>query len=401
MSGRSVQGNMTPIRTGVVGMGAAGLAFVPAFHKHPGFQWVAFAEPADEMRRKCSEQYGVRGYASLTELLQHPGLDAVLVATPTDLHAAHVLEAAASGKHIMVEKPMAVDLEDARRMTEGAERAGVTLLVGHSHSHDMPIRRMRELIASGELGRVRMANTWCYSDWMHRPRRAAEFDVAQGGGVTFRQGSHQFDVLRLLCGGRARSVRARTFDWLPERRSIGAHSVWIDFEDGAAATAIYNGYGGFASSELTANISEWGFEEKPGSRGKRTPVARSPEEELRAKRGRALTAIPAEAPFQPTFGLTLVSCERGDIRQSPQGLLVYADGECREIGLPVDRSPRDLVLEELHEAIRGNAPTTHDGRWGLANLELCLAAIASSKTGSEVLLREQVATDVPDRKARS
>ena len=388
---------MTPIRIGVAGMGAAGLAFIPAIRKNPGFDWVAFAEPADEVRRRCSELHGVRGHASLTEMLRHPGLDAVLIATPTDLHAAQVLEAAAAGKHVLVEKPMAVGLADARTMTAAAERAGITLLVGHSHSHDLPIRRMRELIASGQLGRVRMANTWCYSDWMHRPRRPAEFDVAQGGGVTFRQGSHQFDVLRLLCGRRARSVRARTFDWHPERRSIGAHSVWIDFEDGAAATAIYNGYGGFASSELTGNISEWGFEEAPGGRGKRAPAARSPEEELRAKQARALTAIPSEAPFQPTFGLTLVSCEHGDIRQSPRGLLVYAEGERHEISLPTDRSPRDLVLEELHDAIRGKAPATHDGRWGLANLEICLAAIASSESGSEVLLREQVATHDSDQ----
>ncbi|WKL14403.1 Gfo/Idh/MocA family oxidoreductase [Comamonas testosteroni] len=392
---------MTPtIRIGVAGLGAAGIAFIPALRKNLGFDWVACADPADEVRHKFSELYGVRAYASLTEMLKHPGLDAVLVATPTDLHAAQVLEAAAAGKHVLVEKPMAVCLEDARTMAQAAESAGIILLVGHSHSHDLPVRRMHELIASGELGRVRMVNTWCYSDWMHRPRRASEFDVAQGGGVTFRQGSHQFDVLRLLCGGRARSVRARTFDWHPERRSIGAHSVWIDFEDGAAATAIYNGYGGLASSELTGHISEWGFEEVPGSHGRRAQTARSPEEELRAKKERALTAIPAQAPFQPTFGLTLVSCERGDIRQSPQGLLVYTEGERREIILPTDRSPRDLVLEELHDAIRGKVPATHDGRWGLANLEICLAAIASSVNGAEVLLHEQVAPHVSDHKVQ-
>lgn len=388
---------MTPVRIGVAGMGAAGLAFIPALRKNPGFEWAAFAEPHDELRRKSADLHGVRAYASLAGMLDHPGLDAVLIATPTDLHASQVAKAALAGKHVLVEKPMAVGLEDARTMIEAAERAGVTLVVGHSHSHDLPIRRMRELIASGELGRVRMANNWCYSDWMHRPRRAAEFDLAQGGGVTFRQGSHQFDVLRLLCGGRARSVRARTFDWHPERRSLGAHSVWIDFEDGTAATAIYNGYGGFATSELLGDISEWGFQEPPGTRGKRSPPARSAEEELHAKQQRALTAIPSEAPFQPAFGLTLVSCERGDIRQSPRGLLVYIDGERREIELPVDRSPRDLVLEELLGAIRGHAPAIHDGRWGLANLELCVAAMASSESGSEVLLHEQVAADVADR----
>lgn len=63
----------------------------------------------------------------------------------------------------------------------------------------------------------------------------------------------------------------------------------------------------------------------------------------------------------------------------------------------MDRSPRDLALEELLGAIRGHAPAIHDGRWGLAKLELCVAAIASSESGSEVLLHEQVAADVADR----
>ena len=138
----------------------------------------------------------------------------------------------------------------------------------------------------------------------------------------------------------------------------------------------------------------------PGTSAKRPPPASSPEEELRAKQARAFTAIPGDAPFQPTFGLTLVSCERGDIRQSPGGLLVYADGERSEIILPTGRAPRELVLDEFHGAIRGTAPATHDGRWGLANLEICLAAIASSESGREVMLSEQTATNFHDRRVQ-
>ena len=60
---------------------------------------------------------------------------------------------------------------------------------------------MREIVASGALGRVRMIHTWNFTDWMARPRRAAELDVGQGGGVTYRQGAHQIDILRLIGGG--------------------------------------------------------------------------------------------------------------------------------------------------------------------------------------------------------
>ena len=384
---------MTAVRVGVVGMGAAGLAFVPALRRHAGFDWVALAEPVDTVRQHCAREFAVQAYASMKAMLAHPGLDAVVIATPTELHTAQVVEAACAGKHVLVEKPMAVSMEAGRSMVDAAEQAGVTLLVGHSHSHDLPIRRMRDLIESGELGPVGMVNTWCYSDWINRPRRAAELDVSLGGGVTFRQGAHQFDILRLLCGGLARSVRARTFDWNPQRSAVGAHSAWIDFENGAAATAIYNGYGGFSTMDLCGDISEWGFRQPAASRPARAAAAgaRSPEDELRAKRERAGNAIPAEAPYQPHFGLTLVSCQQGDIRQTPHGLQVDSRTGTREIVLPTDRSPRELVLDEFHDAITATRRPLHDGRWGLATLELCLAALESSRTGVEVRLREQIA----------
>jgi phthalate 4,5-cis-dihydrodiol dehydrogenase len=381
------------IRLGIAGMGAAGQAFVAALRGHAGIEWVAMAEPVDAMRRQW-EQQGIAGYSSIDKMLDHPGLDAVYIATPTQLHAQQVVQAAQAGKHVLVEKPMAQSLESARAMVEAAQRAGVVLVVGHSHSHDLPIRRMHELIESGELGAVGMVNTWCYTDWVHRPRRPEELDPDLGGGVTFRQGSHQFDIVRLLCGGKARSVRGRTFNWNPARSTIGAHSVWIEFENGAAATAVYNGYGGFSSMDLCDGISEWGLRQPRSNRepASTSPQPRSPEDELRAKRERAATAIPAHAPHQPFFGLTLVSCERGDIRQSPQGLNVYTQGGMREIVLPTDRSPRQLVLDEFCDAVAGRRRALHDGRWGLATLEICVAALRSSSTGVEVHLHEQVAT---------
>jgi len=380
------------VRIGVAGLGTAGRAFLPAIEAHPGFRLVAVAEPASEAREEVAAEKAVAGYATLSEMLAHPGFDAVYVGTPTDLHPDHVAAACAAGKHVLVEKPMAVRLAQAQAMIDAADRAGVVLLVGHSHSYDLPIRRMREIIADGALGRIRMVNTWNFTDWIYRPRRPDELDIGQGGGVTYRQGSHQFDVIRLLGGGLVRSVRARTFDWDPERRSIGAHTAYLEFEDGAAATAVYNGYGGFASAELCFDVTEWGFHEPPEMRKpvRRPAAGATPEDELWAKRARSKNAIPARAPNQPFFGLTLVSCERGDIRQSPQGLFVYSGDGRKEIELPREQSPRDLVMAEFFDAVTGKAPALHDGRWGLANLEVCVAAIESSASGREILLKHQV-----------
>jgi phthalate 4,5-cis-dihydrodiol dehydrogenase len=384
------------LRVGIAGIGAAGQAFITPLRDHAGFDWVAVAEPDDGLRVRMQQAHGVDGYATLAAMLAHglakASLDAVYIATPTPLHAEQVAQVAAAGVHVLVEKPMATSLAAARQMVAAAEQAGVVLLVGHAHSFDAPIAAMHSLIASGELGRVRMVHTWCYTDWVHRPRRAEEFDVAQGGGVTFRQGAHQFDLIRLLCGGRARSVRAQVFDWDPARRTAGAHTVYIAFEGGAVATAVYNGYGGFSSADLVGGISEWGHErdlEHPAvPRPPRGPAA-TPADELKAKQARAATAIPAQAPHQPHFGLTLVSCEGGDIRQSPDGLWLYTADGVREMAVPLNRSPRDRVLDEWQAAITGSAPVLHDGRWGLATLELCVAALASSAQGEAVLLHEQ------------
>lgn len=380
------------IRIGIAGMGAAGQAFIPALKRHEGFDWVALAEPAAEVRGSMAREHGITAYASMPDLLSHVGLDAVYLATPTAMHAEQVLQAAAAGKHVLVEKPMATGLDQARRMVEAAKRAGVILLVGHSHSYDAPIQAMRELIDSGELGAVRMVNTWCFSDWMYRPRRADELDSEQGGGVTLRQGAHQFDVIRLLCGGKARSVRAKTFDWDRQRRAIGAHVAFVDFEGDAAATAVYNGYGGLSSMDLCFDISEWGLHQPPAQRQRRpvSAMAMTPEQALLAKQARARTAVADRPPYQPFFGLTVVSCERGDMRQSPTGLLVHSVEGMREVAVPLDRGPRDRVLDELHAAITGRMLALHDGRWGLANLELCIAAIESSRSGREVVVREQV-----------
>ncbi|AMN39437.1 oxidoreductase domain-containing protein [Rhodoplanes sp. Z2-YC6860] len=373
-------------------MGAAARAFLPPLRDHAEFELVAFAEPVAETRETVTAETGAAGFADLPSMLGQASIDAVYIATPTELHAGHANLVFAAGKHVLTEKPMAIRLEDAQAMVAAAERAGVKLVVGHAHGFDRPIQAIREIVTSGRLGRVRMIHTWNFTDWMYRPRRPDELEIALGGGVTFRQGSHQFDIIRLLGGGLVKSIRASTFDWDPNRRSIGAHTVFMQFADGITATAVYNGYGYFSTMELISDVAEWGFTEPVE---KRPPVKRtfgdtSAADELEAKRRRAKDAIPTSAPHQPHFGLTVVSCERGDIRQSPDGLYIYSERGREEIAVPNDKSPRDLVLDEFAAAIAGRAQPVHDGRWGLANLELCLAAIESSKRGEEIQLKHQV-----------
>jgi len=87
----------------------------------------------------------------------------------------------------------------------------------------------------------------------------------------------------------------------------------------------------------------------------------------------------------------VLSCERGDIRQSPDGLAVHTRDGVARIPVSAARSPRELLLDELHDAIVGERPALHDGRWALATLELTLAALESARCGREVALAHQCA----------
>jgi len=381
------------IKIGIVGLGAAAQAFLPSFDKHPMVQLVAVCDPNGAVNDQVRLLQGVTYYASLEAMLQGQAeMDAVYIATPTDLHLSHALQAMQAGKHVLVEKPMANSLSDALKMVQVAKQMGTLLMVGHSHSYDRPILEMKKLIDSGDLGAIQMVNTWCYTDWMYRPRREEELDHRLGGGVTYRQGAHQFDIIRYLCSGLARSVRAKTFNMDPQRSGIGAHSVFIDFEGGASATAIYNGYAGFSTMDMGFDISEWGFEEPWGVRKwlQKPLNAMSATEELKAKRDRAKGAIPHQAPFQPFFGVTLVSCELGDIRQTPRGLFVCKRNSRQEMVLSTELSPRDLVVQELYDSLSQGVKPAHSGEWGAANLEICEVAIESSLQRKEIPLRHQV-----------
>ena len=96
------------------------------------------------------------------------------------------------------------------------------------------------------------------------------------------------------------------------------------------------------------------------------------------------------APNPPFYGFTIVSCLKGDIRQSADGLYIYGEDKKTEISLPTDETGRDAVVGELYEAAVNGLQPVHNGRWGMANLEVCLAVLKSSRERKEVYLSHQV-----------
>ena len=191
------------VRLGVIGLGRAFTLMLPTYLAHPRIRLVAACDPRPDARARFASDFSASVYESADALCADPAVQAVYIASPHQFHVEHVKLAAKHGKHVLVEKPMALTVADCREMIAAAKDGGIRLLVGHSHSYDTPYLRARELIASGKYGQVRMINAVNFTDFLYRPRRPEELITAQGGGVVFSQGAHQVDVVRLLAGRRA------------------------------------------------------------------------------------------------------------------------------------------------------------------------------------------------------
>ncbi|NIO07246.1 MAG: Gfo/Idh/MocA family oxidoreductase, partial [Deltaproteobacteria bacterium] len=387
------------LKIGVVGIGVGASEILPAMEKMPQLDLVAGADVNDRVLATFKERYQAKVYNSIEKLCEDPDVEAVWISTPNKFHGPHTIIAAEHGKHVVVEKPMAVSLQEAESMINAVEKHGVKLLCGHTQSYGPHIRTMRKIIQSGEVGKLCALHVWAYTDWMLRPRTAEELDLAQGGGMAYRQGPHQVDTLRLLGGGMVRSVRGTTGQWFKGRSIPGYYSGYLEFEDGTPATLMHNGYGYFLACELVP----WGTDRMRYSPEERNVIRKGlldgTRDEFQAKDAMriggsaegALFRREGRRPWVPNdLGILVATCERGDIRQSQFGLYVYSDEGIKDVPLPEAGQSRRGELEELYNSVVLNKPIRHTGRWGLATLEVCLALMESGKERREIMMQHQV-----------
>jgi phthalate 4,5-cis-dihydrodiol dehydrogenase len=385
------------LHLGVAGLGRAFTVMLPTLISDPRIVMVAAADVRADARQRFSAEFSAKSYETVEELCSDPAVEAIYVATPHQYHAQHAVLAAQHGKHLLIEKPIALTLDECAAIIEAARRARVHLVVGHSHSFDAPIRRLRGVIESAVFGAVRMINAFNYTDYLYRPRRPEELDTAQGGGAVFNQAAHQVDVVRLIGGGRATSVRAATGTWDPARPTEGAYAALVTFANGAFASMVYSGYGHFDSDEFQGWIGEMGKAKIPYA-GRSQPRFTSVLEEAAYKSARnyggpEYRSPVAQASAHQHFGTLLVSCERADLRPLPNGIMIYQGGTARLEALPPPAMPRVEVVDELYRAIVNGEAPLHDGRWATANLELVLAILRSAREGRDVALSYQ--TELP------
>ena len=159
------------LRIGVAGLGKAFGFMMPTLAHDPRVELVAAADPRPEARARFTSDFSGKAYDDVAALCADPNVGVLYIATPHQNHAEHAALAAKHGKHLLVEKPMALTLDDCAAIIAAAKKANVHLVVGHSHSFDAPIARTRALIDSGAFGPVRMINAFNYTYYLYKPRR--------------------------------------------------------------------------------------------------------------------------------------------------------------------------------------------------------------------------------------
>ena len=176
--------------------------------KCPGSKLVACLGSSAEKSKSFAAHFAIgHAHPTLDALLADDAIDAVYVATPNALHRDVVVAAARAGKHVLCEKPFAMDVADARAMTQACAAAGVTLRIAHQMRLEAVLARAREIVRSGRLGRIAAISLERAS--ANPPRTTWRTDVAQSG-VVFDVGVHLLDQVQWITGQKFAEVTAFT-----------------------------------------------------------------------------------------------------------------------------------------------------------------------------------------------
>lgn len=222
------------IRFAILGCGRISSRHAEALRKIPGISLVACADVSIEQSRFFGEKYSIPYFRSLDELLSWGQFDVLCICTPSGMHASHAITAMQSGKHVVVEKPMALRLEDADRMIEDSDRHGVHLFVVKQNRYSLPIIALRRALEEGRFGRLILGTTrvrWCREQTYYN-QGSWRGTWALDGGVLANQASHHIDLLE-WCMGEVESVLAKTATQLVDIECEDTGLAILKFTSGA------------------------------------------------------------------------------------------------------------------------------------------------------------------------
>jgi predicted dehydrogenase len=192
------------VRYGVIGCGAIGQRrHLPEIHANRHATVAAVCDPNDKRVREVAEQYTAHAYTDHKKLLKEADIDAVVVCGPNNTHARQTIDALKTGRHVLVEKPMATTRAEARRMITAARNARKYLMIGLNQRLMPPHVKAREILDAGKLGRVLSFRT-CFAHggpdgWSLDGTKSWFFDPAAAVmGATGDLGVHKADLMRYL-----------------------------------------------------------------------------------------------------------------------------------------------------------------------------------------------------------
>lgn len=190
------------VRWGIIGAGdIADRVMAPAMRLAPGHELVAVVRRDRAAAETFAARHGARrAYDDVEALLRDDEIDAVYVATPVARHCPDTLAAAARGKHVLCEKPLALTPAEGERMRAACERAGAQLMVCFYQRFNARHRQIRALLAAGAIGRITAARVNFSGRVADRPGAWRQDPAQAGGGCYMDNASHCIDLLRFLCG---------------------------------------------------------------------------------------------------------------------------------------------------------------------------------------------------------
>lgn len=224
------------VRFGLIGCGRVAPRHAQSLIQLSDTQLVAVADIREDRARRFSAEYGAQAYTDYDNMLARPDIDAVTVCVPSGLHAQVAIDVLHAGKHVLVEKPIALSLADADRMIATAREAGLTLGVVLQNRYNSPVQQVRTLVDQGRLGKLYLGSV-CVR-W-YRPQSYYEDGwhgtLSMDGGALMNQSIHHLDALQWFMGPVA-SVYAYTATLAHTMESEDVGVAVVRFRSGALAT---------------------------------------------------------------------------------------------------------------------------------------------------------------------